>query len=159
MRGCIVKRGKSPNHWALIIEHDKDPITGKRRQQWMTFIGKRPDAEKKLTELLRQKDTGVYVEPGKYKLSDFLNKWLRDYAKPKLSPKAYERYESIVRVHIVPTIGSIKLTSLRSGKVQEFYNALFTSGLAPRSVRYAHVVLHKALVTAQKWGLLVINPA
>ena len=64
---------------------------------------------------------------------------------------------SITRVHLIPSLGSIPLTQLRPEHPQKHYTWKLNDGLSPRSVRYHHVVLHKALETAMKWGLLARN--
>jgi integrase len=76
-----------------------------------------------------------------------------------LSPRGFERYESVVRVHLVPGLGAIPLTQLRPEHLQRQYASKLSDGLSPRSVRYQHVVLHKALQTAMKWGLVARNVA
>lgn len=116
-------------------------------------------AKKRLSELLHQIDTGNYMQPSRTNVADYLTTWLADYVKPNLSPRGYERYESIVRVHLVQATGSIPLTQLRSNHLQKHYSAMLEAGLSPRSVRYDHVVLHKALATALKWGLIARNVA
>lgn len=159
MRGHIEQRAKTKNTWTIVIELDKDAVSGKRHQKWLTVRGSHKDAENKLTELLRQLDTGIYIQPGKTTLADYLARWLADYVKPNLSPRGYERYESIVRLHLIPTLGNIKLPQLKSEHLQKLYAAKLSSGLAARSVKYIHVVTHKALQTAQKWGLVLRNVA
>ncbi len=133
--------------------------TGKYQQQWVTVKGGKKNAEKKLSELLHLIDTGNYMQPNRTTVADYLTTWLSDYVKPNLSPRGYERYESIVRVHLVPAIGSIPLTQLRSNHLQKHYSGMLEVGLSPQSVRYDHVVLHKALATALKWGLIARNVA
>jgi integrase len=155
MRGHIVERYK--NSYSVVINLGKDPATGKPRQQWVTVKGSKKDAEKKMSELLHQLDTGAIMQPGKTTVADYLNKWLADYAKPNLSPRGYERYESIVRLHLIPALGIIKLTQLRPEHLQKHYAAMLKAGLQPRSVRYIHVVMHKALQTALKWGMVSRN--
>jgi integrase len=155
MRGHIVKR--SQDSYTIVLNLGRDPSTGKRRQQWLSVKGTKKDAEKRLSELLSQLDNGIYIKPMKSTLAEFLKLWLRDYTKANLSPRGYERYESIVRVHLVPSLGSISLTQLRPEHVQKYYTAKLNSGLAARTVRYHHVVLHIALKTAVKWGLASRN--
>lgn len=46
MRGHIVKRSK--NGYSIVIELGADPVTGKRRQQWISLNGTKKEAEKKL---------------------------------------------------------------------------------------------------------------
>jgi integrase len=157
MRGHIVKRGK--NSYTVVLNMGKDPSTGKWNQQWVSVKGTKKDAEKRLSDMLHQIDTGSFMRPGKTTVADFLERWLNDYAKPNLSPRSYERYESIVRVHLLPRLGSIPLVQLKSAHIQDLYAAGLQKGLSARGVRYHHVVLHKALQTALKWGLVNRNAA
>jgi integrase len=157
MRGHIVKRYK--NSYSIVLNLGVDPATGKRKQQWVSVKGTKKDAEKKLAELLHQLDNGIYINPGKTTLGEYLERWLRDYARPNLSPRGFERYESIIRVHIVPSLGLIPLTKLKPEHIQKHYAKKLNDNLSPRTVKYHHVVLHKSLQTAMKWGLLGRNVA
>jgi len=157
MRGHIEKRGK--NSYSIAISLGKDATTGKYKYQWTTVKGTKKETEKRLSELLHQLDNGTFIKPGKTTLAEYLEKWLKDYAKPNLSPRGFERYESIVRVHLIPSLGNISLTQLRSEHLQANYSAKLNEGLSPLTVRYHHIVLHKALQTAVKWGLVSRNVA
>ncbi|MFC1962327.1 tyrosine-type recombinase/integrase [Chloroflexota bacterium] len=159
MRGHIVQRSKNKGTWSIVLELDKDAVTGKRRQQWVTFQGSHAGAKKRLTELLHQQDTGSYVAPGKTTVSEYLKSWLAEYVKPNLSPRGYERYESISRVYLIPNLGNIPLVQLKPEHLQKHYSTMLQVGQSPRSVRYHHVILHKALATAIKWGLVSRNVA
>jgi hypothetical protein len=41
MRGSVVKRG---NGYSVVVELDRDPITGKRRQKWVSGYRTKRDA-------------------------------------------------------------------------------------------------------------------
>ncbi|MFC1915740.1 tyrosine-type recombinase/integrase, partial [Chloroflexota bacterium] len=99
------------------------------------------------------------MKPGKTTVADYLQRWLSDYAKPNLSPRGFERYESIARVHLIPNLGSLPLVQLKPEHLQRHYSTMLQSSLNPGSIRYHHVVLHKALATAVKWGLVSRNVA
>ena len=163
MRGHIFKRYE--NSYTIVLSLGTDPATGKRKQQWIGVKGTRKEAEKRLSELLHQLDTGVFFKPGKTKLAEYLEIWLRDYVRPNVSPRTAEGYESIVRQHLIPKLGNITLTQLKPEHIQRYYSELLSSGrcngkggLSARSVRYNHVTLHKALDNAVKWGLIARNP-
>ena len=68
MRGHIVKRYK--DSYTVVLNLGRDPITCKRKQQWVTVKGTKKDAEKKLAELLHQLDTGTLIIPGKITLGE-----------------------------------------------------------------------------------------
>ncbi len=146
--------------WSIRIDEGKDPITGKRVQRSFTVKkGTHKDAERELRDLLHSLDVGSYVKPAKVTVADYLSRWLQEYAKPNLTSRSYDRYESIVRVHITPSIGSLPLSELRPESLQSLYTQKLNSGLQPASVRYCHVVMHKALNTALQWGLAARNVA
>ncbi|MFC1893934.1 tyrosine-type recombinase/integrase [Chloroflexota bacterium] len=157
MRGHITKRGKSS--YSIAISLGKDPTTGKYKYQWVSVKGTKKDAEKRLGELLHQLDNGTFINPGKTTLGEYLEKWLKDYAKPNLSPRGFERYESIACVHLIPSLGSIILPQLRSEHLQKHYTTKLNEGFSALTVRYHHTVIHKALQTAIKWGLVSRNVA
>jgi len=157
MRGCIRKRGK--DSYSIAVSLGRDAATGKYKYVWMGVKGTKREAEKRLSELLHRLDTGAFVSPSKTTVADYLRRWLQEYVRPNLSPRGFERYESIARVHLIPDLGAIALTQLRPEHLQRQYASKLGKGLSPRSVRYQHVVLHKALETAMKWGLVVRNVA
>ena len=157
MRGHIVKRYK--DSYSIAITMPKDPTTGKCKKKWFTVKGTKKDAEKRLAELLHQLDTGAYMEPGKTTLGEFLERWLKDYAKPNLSPRGFDRYHGIIKVHLIPEMGNITLTQLRSDHLQSHYTSMLNKGLSAGTIRYHHAVIHKALQTAVKWGIVSRNVA
>lgn len=157
MRGHITQRSKGT--YSIKISLGKDPGTGKYKSQWFTVKGSKRDAEKRLSELLHQIDTGNYMKPGKTTVADYLIRWLSDYVKPNLSPRGYERYESIARVHLIPSLGNIPLAQLKPEHIQRHYATKLKGGLSARTIKYHHVVLHKALQTAIKWGSVSRNVA
>ncbi len=157
MRGHITKRGK--NSYTIVLNLGIDPQTGKRKQQWVSVKGGKKDAEKRLSELLHQLDTGTFMKPTKTTLAEYLERWLKDYAWPNLAPKTAEGYEHIIRRHFIPALGNMALTQLKPEHLQRYYSQKLTGGLSAQTVRHHHTALHKALQTALEWGLLSRNVA
>jgi integrase len=164
MRGHIVKRGK--NSYSIAISVGKDANTGKYKYQWVTVKGTKKDAEKRLSELLHQLDNGTFIKPGKTNLSEYLERWLRDYVWPNLAPRTAEGYESIVRCHLRPALGMIPLIQLKPENIQRYYSEKLSRGrydgggaLTQTTVSHHHTCLHRALKMALKWGLISRNPA
>ncbi len=163
MRGHIVKRYK--NSYTIVLNLGIDPTTRKRKQQWVSVKGTKKDAEKRLSELLNQLDTGTFMKPGKTTLAEYLERWLKDYALPNLSPRTVEGYETIIRCHLIPKLGSIPLGQVKPEHIQEYYSEMLSSGrydgkgsLNAVTVRQHHMVLHRALHMAVRWGLISRNP-
>ena len=78
----------------------------------------RKDAQRELARLLNEMSTGAYVEPARMSVGEFLDRWLADYAKPKVSPKTYERYQEMIEGHIRPALGSYLLPKLAPLHIQ-----------------------------------------
>jgi integrase len=164
MQGHIRKRGKGS--WAVVVDLGRDPSTGRRRQLWRSVQGTRRAAEALLVQLLHQRETGIDQSPGKLSVADYLECWLRDYAKENTAPKTYRSYADIVRRHLRLALGSLPLTRLRPQHIQAYYSHALRAGrldgrggLSAMSVLHHHQVLHRALEHAVRWQLIARNPA
>ena len=158
MRGRIIKR-KGSNNYTIVLQLGMDPSTGKRKQQWITSGTSKRDAEKQLAKLIHELDTGDYIKPDRTTVAQYLRRWLVECGKPSLTPRSYERYNGIIEKNLIPAIGRIRLIELRPEHIQRHYTELVDRGLAARTVRYDHIVLHGALRMAVKWQLVPRNVA
>ena len=143
-RGHIQQR--SEGSFRLRYTLGRDPATGKRRTATATVRGTRKDAERELTRLHWAIDTEEHVDLNSDH-SATLEIWL-DTVRAEISPKAHERYEEIVRVYLLPTLGNVRLQKLAATKIQEAYNTVRRrdgEALAPSTRRYIHVILKSAL--------------
>ena len=160
MGGRIIKRGKpGKERYTIVLSMQLDPLTGKRKQRWIAVDGNKREAERQLAELMHHINTGEYITPSKTTVAEFLRRWLVECGKPSLSPSSFERYTGIVEKNLIPTFGSVPLTELHPEHLQSHYAAMTGRGLAARTVRYDHMVLHGALRMAMKWGLVGQNVA
>ena len=107
---------------------------------------------------------------------DFSEKWMEDYAKPKLAPKTYHRYGELL-VRINQAIGHLKLSEIRAPHLNAFYKQLAEPGcnrqgkrdkngkliarkpLAPKTILAHHLLISKILQTAVQWEMLDHNVA
>jgi len=163
MRGHIEKRSKSS--YSIKVSLGKDANTGKYKYQWTTVRGHKKDAEKRLSEILHQLDTGTFMKPGKVTVGEYLDQWLMDY-RATIAPNTAQTYEFFIERHIKPAIGQLPLTSLKPEHLQRLYSNKLSSGrcngsggLSGRSVRYIHVTMHRALKSAARLGMVSRNAA
>ena len=163
MKGHIRPRGKGT--WAIVLDLGKDG-SGKRHQKWHTVKGTKRDAEREMTKLLNDLNTGTYVEPAKLTLREYLEKWLEDYARANVTAKTFERYAEIVHQNLVPALGHLQLSKIQPLHIQDYYSKALKKGrkdgkggLSARTVLHHHRILHEALRQAVKWLLLGRNPA
>jgi integrase len=130
-------------------------IRGKRHGK--TFKHK-ADALAWLREMQNQLDLGYDIQEGNLTLEKYLPQWL-DRRKTSLSPSTVYQYGQIMRDHIIPHIGEIRLKDLRLDRIERLYSDLLDSNIGVRTIRLTHAVLHNALNKAIKYGLIVRNPA
>jgi integrase len=129
--------------------------TGKKRK---ALYGKtRQEVAEKLTRAMADRDGGLIFDADNMKVGEYLERWLVDSVLDTVRPTTYERYEQIVRIHIRPALGAMKLKNLAPVHVRGLYREKLQAGLSARTVQYIHVTLHKALKQAVQDGLIPRN--
>jgi len=113
----------------------------------------------KLRRAMSDADQGFVFDAGKQTVGTYMVRWLEDFAKSDLASRTYHNYKLQIREHIVPALGTMKLSKLDTPNVQALYSAKLKNGLKPSSVRYMHAVLHRALSKAVELRLIARNPA
>src|SRR5919112_1843037 len=119
----------------------------------------RKEAADKLTRALADRASGYTFDTENIAVGEYLDRWLNDSDQDSVRTSTYERHEQIVRLHIKPAIGRVKLSKLTPAHVQGLYRDKLDSGLSPGTVQKIHAVLHKALSQALRWGMVPRNPA
>src|SRR5262249_22586158 len=136
-------------------------IAGQRYS--VTFKGDLAGAKKRLRELLTSGDTGTHIEPDKLTVGDWLEEWIGagcpgNQKKSRVGNRSLDRYTAILRTHVVPALGQIKLQKLSDRDIDRFYLALDAKQLAPGTRRYVHIVFNSALNAARRKALILVNP-
>jgi len=154
-RGNLRQRAKGT--WTITLELSPGP-DGKRQQAFETFKGNKKAAEQRLTELLRQSDTGMPVAKGRVTVAAWLTRWLQEDIAPHKRLRTFERYEAICRLHLIPHLGYIPLTGLTPSHIKAMLVKLGADSMAPATVEMVRVILHGALKAAMQADLLARNP-
>jgi len=113
----------------------------------------------KLASALSDRESGLVFDPRNLTLGKYLNLWLEDSVRDTVRATTFERYEQIVRLHMCPELGPLKLKAVAPAHIRGLYRDKLSSGLSPRTVQYIHVTLHKALKQAVLDGLVPQNAA
>lgn len=130
-----------------------------RRVRRFVIGATRTEVVSKLTVVLKARDEQRPVPNQRDKLGPFLRRWLDEVARPTLRASTYASYDGILRCHLIPGLGRIPVAKLTPAELQALLNERLASGLSPRRVVYIHAVLRRALVTAEKWGMVSRNVA
>jgi integrase len=141
-------------------------VNGKRFSQ--TFRGTLSEARKELRRLIRSGDVGEHIAPDKVTLSEWVDRWFVLLNRQQVegdgprrrglvSNRSIERYENLLRGHVIPTLGSRPLQSIQASEIDDLYVDL-EKKLAPRTVAHVHSILGACLKAAVRKGLVGNNP-
>lgn len=145
--GSIYKR--KDGRWAASLT-----IDGRRRK---TFYGKtRREVQEQLKVALREQQQGTLITTPQQTIAQYLTQWLENQ-QSAIRARSFERYEQLVRLHILPVLGRVSLQKLTPQHVQALYTRKIKEGLSQTTVGMIHTVLHKALGDALRWGLVARN--
>ncbi|MFJ9693658.1 tyrosine recombinase XerC [Kitasatospora sp. NPDC101183] len=145
----------------------------------------RDEVRDKITELQAQNNQGIPTPDTNAKMEEYLTYWLATVVKVNRRPKTYQGYESVVRVHLVPGLGTKKLRTLRAADVRKWLADVASAcqcckngwdaarskpeccaageccetKLSRRMVQSIHAVLRNALESAVREELILRNVA
>ena len=163
--GLVRKRADGRWEGRIVVGHKED---GKPIYR-SVFAEKQGDLMPKLHELKDQYAGVELTEDSSITLGEWLERWLNEYKKPILRPSTYAGYSKDIANHILPYLGSKRITQLKTADIQKHYNRLLESGriqdngkgkgLSNATVRGIHMVLREALDSAVREGLIPKNPA
>lgn len=156
--GTIEQRGDT---WRLRYR-----VNGKRFTQ--SVRGTKADALKELRRLLQSADEGEHIAPAKVTLNQWYDQWVlllerrQDGVQAKrgrgaISARTLERYQELMRLHVLPKLGRHPLQRLTPTDFDDLYLAL-EAKLSAGTVRYVHVVAGACLGAAERKGIIKSNP-
>jgi integrase len=154
VKGNLTRRGRSS--WRLKFEAGADPITGKRVSKYHTLKGTRRQVQEAAARIVAEHAGGLYVDPSQQTFADYAAHWERNWAAQNVSAKTLERYLELIRVHILPAIGSIPIQKLHATNLETLYAGLT---VAPRTKHHVHRLLHTMLERAVRLAVVQRNVA
>jgi integrase len=160
--GHIRKRGDT---WtAYYFVHG---ASGRRRQRSKGGFHTKKEAQPFLATALAGVNAGNYIEPTRLTLGEYLiDRWL-PAKRASIRPSTWDNYRRYIENHIVPALGMVLLQKLTADQLDRLYADKLaggredgrTGGLAPKTVRHLHTILHKALRDAERKHLVTRNVA
>lgn len=165
----IRKRG---NSYRVTVSNGRD-IHGKQILETATFV---PDPartekqnlkalEKFVFEFEEKVKSGKYLDGEKITFKSFTESWLTDYAELHLEKTTLQLYRHLLKLHIIPVIGHLKLTRVQPVHLNRLYNTLATErkdgkpgGYAPKTIKHVHNLISGIYTAAVKWNIVTDNP-
>lgn len=119
----------------------------------------RKEVADRLTALISKTDAGVPMAAESWTVERYAEYWLVQVVAPRLRPATLSSYRETMRLHVVPTLGRVKLRTLTPGHVRKLISDKTSSGLGPRSVQIVHSTLRTMLSEAVREELVERNVA
>lgn len=92
-------------------------------------------------------------------LDDLARDWYELHAEPNLADNTLEKYRRMLRQHILPELGQLKLADITPEVVARFRTDLERRGVGRDSVRVSLVGLQAMFRRGIEWGRASTNPA
>lgn len=149
----VTRGGKAYTYWEARITTGRDPGTGKQIQR--SFTGKtQKEVREKMQAAAVEVNQGTYTAPQRLTVGQWLDVWADEYL-GAVKPSTVRNYRDIIRLHIKPALGAIRLADLHAHTVQSFINGI---DRAPATVRLICGVLSEALEKAVMLDYIPQNP-
>jgi integrase len=151
--GSIFQRGDG--YWVAVLSSGFDG-TGKRRRK--TVYGKtKKEVQDKLKDEGYSLARGTSLDAGKITLADYLELWLA-MKQSRTAPATWARYKSMVKTHITPRLGGVRLDKITAAHAERLYLEMEKDELSGRTRQLAGVTLSGALSHAVATRLIPFNP-
>ena len=157
--GTIRKR--ADGRWEGIYSAGYDQQTGKLIRK--SIYGKnQKEVRQKLSKVTTEIDEGLYLEPAKMTLSDWMDLWYKEYTFDK-KYSTLKGYKAQINKHIRPGIGKYNLSQINPMILQRFFNHLSEPNekgkvLSPKSIKNVYIILSGILEQAVENEMISKNP-
>lgn len=165
-RRAATPQQESNGTWGFVTDVGEGP-DGKRRQARRRGFATKKAAQQELDRLRVNVHDNAYVAPARQSLAEYLGAWLETLPTAGRRPSTIDSYKRNLEGYVIPRIGQTRLGQLTAVDLDRLYSALLADGrrlgsgggLSPRTVRYIHTTVHKALSDAVRKKLLSNNVA
>ncbi|MDQ3045090.1 MAG: site-specific integrase [Chloroflexota bacterium] len=155
---AIAKRthsdGKSCS-WQVLID-TRDAVSGKRKRVTIGTYRTKKEAERAERDAITARERGTLLDPSQTTVAELLDSWLASKA-GEISPNSIADYELVVRKHLKPALGSIRVQALKPDRLQAQYATWRDAGMSARMIRGCHMRLSQALGQAVRFSLAPAN--
>lgn len=145
---------KVGNSWRTVIRHQGQVISASSP---VKEESRKRAREKYLLVISGTKITATTEKA--LTVDSFFSHWLHIEHKESIAPSTYRRYSSLMKIHILPVIGKIKLTDLIRNDLSRVLTAMSQSGQSSRSQQQARAILIMVCREGFESGVMNQNPA
>lgn len=91
-------------------------------------------------------------------VEEYMNKWLYTNKVNELKPTSFDRVEQVYKFQVLPHIGKIQISQLRSEDIQKMISSLRDGGYSYSTIKKAYECCNNCFTTGVKQRTLAFNP-
>lgn len=142
--------------WAASLELPSPDGTRRRK------VIRRKDKKILLAELSKLR--GELAELGdlptdNQTVAQWFNYWVEQIAAKEVRPNTLDGYRRTIKLHVIPAIGTVKLSKVTAAHVRRVHDAITGKGLSSTTALLAHRVMAVSFKVAVREGRIPRNPA
>jgi integrase len=141
----------------LVRVESPDPVTGKRRRVTVGTFATKREAEKQEAKAITERERGTLLNPDRTTVGELLDRYLETEVPRTVKPENRQEYDVIIRKHLKPTLGSVKVRKLTVEHVERLYADLQAAGYSSSLIKKCHLRLSSALRLAKRWNIVAEN--
>jgi integrase len=154
MRGTVIEYQGARGTTYRIKFRDAD---GKQRME--TVGPDRAEAEKRLRARLVAIEEGRYAAPTRITFTVFADRFITEYAEPRVRRKTLIDYKATLRNHLKPAFGAMPLEKVTPEHVDGYIAGQLRRGkLGAKTINNHLRLLHVIFERAVRWRVLRFNP-
>lgn len=141
----------------LVRVESPDPLTGKRRRVTVGTFPTKREAEKAEAKAITERERGTLLNPDTTTVGELLDRYLEVEVPQTVKPENRTEYDVVIRKHLKPTLGAVKVRKLTVEHVERLYADLQAAGYSSSLIKKCHMRLGAALRLAQRWTIIHDN--
>jgi integrase len=154
-----VKKGRTEGTWVTDYRFGKDPKTGNTLRHIKTWPNKKA-AEAYAKQIEKDHGLGVHTPTSQSPtMAVAAAEWIEHAKAEGREETTVEQYEQHARLHIVPVLGTYKLSELSRPGIERFKDGLLKSGMSKPMVKKVVTSLKAIISEAMRVGRASHNPA
>lgn len=119
-------------------------------------------AEVKKELLIKKAEYAVNKSPesqsNRYVVAEWIACWMENEILGSVKASSYQTYSNLLNKHLLPVLGSMRLSDITPGVVYDFVGTLEASGLAHSTIKATYRLLSASMRSALEEGIIKKNP-
>ena len=126
------------------------------KDYWIHADTEKEFIEKKVRKQIELEDGTKKIERNML-FKDWMQEWFVTYKEPTVSAESADVYRSVIKNHIVPVLGNMRLSDIRAIHIQSMLNNM--TARSKKMLKRVKRLTYSALEDARRNNLLIENPA